>query len=311
MDHDTVYQAASLTKPLFALVVMQLVREKSLELDRPVHEYLALPNADDPRARSITARHLLSHSSGWRNWRNRATDALTCDFDPGSRWSYSGEGYYFLQRIVERVTGTPIAQLMRERLFTPLGMTRSSLVGLESLDPHLATGHGIDGSPRAVFMRPTLLALRARMAERQLPLDAAREEDVHATLQSAQPTLPVLPNYLAPNTASSLLTTTADLARALTWMLGDGRSLAREMVTPQVRRNEALQWGLGLGIESVAGRSVGWQWGDNPGFKNFFALDLDGGTGTVALTNGDRGARVYERVIRQVTGVDHPAFLFV
>jgi CubicO group peptidase (beta-lactamase class C family) len=311
VDQDTVFAAASLTKPVFASVFLALVREGRIELDRPLSKYLELPNPADPRAATLTARHLLSHSSGWRNWRNQLTDTLTCTFDPGTRWLYSGEGYYFLQRIMEQVTGQPMAITLRQRLFGPLGMTRSSVVGLEALEPHQATGHSLDGEPRTPFGRPTLLALRTRLAARGAGLEDAREDDVHAAQRAAEPNLPALPNFLSPNAASSLLTSTADLGRFLTFLLGPGRDVAREMVTPQVRRNEAIQWGLGLGIEQVNGRPVGWQWGDNPGFKNFVVLDLEAGSGLAIFTNGDRGARVYERVVRGVTGVDHPAFLYV
>ena len=311
VDQQTVFQAASLTKPVFAFVFLALVREGRIELDRPVGSYVELPNLADARAKTITARHLLSHSSGWNNWRNQATDTLTCAFDPGSRWLYSGEGYYFLQRIMEAVTSQPMALVLRQRLFEPLGMSRSSVVGLEALDPHLATGHSLDGEPRAPFGRPLLLALRARLAARGESLDLAREADVHAALRAADPNRAPLPNFLSPNAASSLLTTTADLGRFLSHLLGAGREVTDQMLTPVVRRNEGSRWGLGLGSEAVAGRPVGWQWGDNPGFKNFVAVDPQAGSGVAILTNGDRGARVYERVVRQMTGIDHPAFLYV
>ena len=79
-----------------------------LDLDRPVHEYLALPDPGDARARTITTRHLLGHAGGWRNWRFAPSQALVADFAPGSRWSYSGEGYFFLQRVLEARTGLPV-----------------------------------------------------------------------------------------------------------------------------------------------------------------------------------------------------------
>lgn len=311
VDQQTVFQAASLTKPIFAYAFLTLVREGRIDLDRPVHQYLELPNPADPRARAITARHLLSHSSGWNNWRNQASDTLTCAFDPGSRWLYSGEGYYFLQRLMEQVTSQPMAVVLRQRVFDPLGMRHSSVVGLEALDPRLATGHSLDGEPRTPFGRPLLLALRARLAARGESLELAREADVHAALRASDPNRPPLPNFLSPNAASSLLTTTADLGRFLSHLVGAGRDVASQMLTPTIRRNEAIQWGLGLGLEEIGDRPVGWQWGDNPGFKNFLTVDAQAGTGVAILTNGDRGARVYERVLRQVTGIDHPAFLFV
>jgi CubicO group peptidase (beta-lactamase class C family) len=80
---DTVYAAASLTKTVFAWVFLGLVQEGLVSLDRPVRDYLPLPNPDDARSATITARHLLSHTGGWRNWRN-TRPLLTADFKPGS-----------------------------------------------------------------------------------------------------------------------------------------------------------------------------------------------------------------------------------
>src|SRR5215217_7178172 len=124
VEGDTVFEAASLTKQTFAYLVHRLAMDGVLDLDHPVSEYLALPNADDARARTITPRMLLGHAGGWRNWRFNATQTLVSDFDPGTKWSYSGEGYFFLQRVVEARTGQPVARLLRERVFAPLGMTR-------------------------------------------------------------------------------------------------------------------------------------------------------------------------------------------
>ena len=95
MTADTVVEAASLSKPVFAYLVMQLVSEGVIDLDKPMNDYVPLPNQGDARAKVITARHALSHSTGWRNWRNNTTQALTSDFEPGSRFGYSGEGFYF------------------------------------------------------------------------------------------------------------------------------------------------------------------------------------------------------------------------
>lgn len=285
-------------------------------LDRPVGEYLPLPNPDDVRARTITARHLLSHSGGWRNWRNNNTQALTSDFEPGSRWSYSGEGFFFLQRVIEKLTGKSFSLHARERVFQPLGMTRSSMALLAELEPHQAAGHNFRGDVTPPFGRPTLLELRRRMAERGVSLEAATTEDEEQAMKVAEPSLPVLPNFMSPNAAASLLTTASDFGRFLSHLVtarqrgGPAAAIVQQMMSPQIRCNEAIQWGLGVGLEDVNGRRYAWQWGDNPGFKNFFFADPQGQKAMLVFTNGDRGARVYERVIRAVTGEDHPAFLF-
>ena len=87
---------------MFAYLVMLLVQDGTLNLDRPLDAYLGAPYVpDDPRAASITARHVLSHTTGYRNWRFSADQRLSTDFAPGERFQYSGEGYYQLQRVVE------------------------------------------------------------------------------------------------------------------------------------------------------------------------------------------------------------------
>ncbi len=316
VSEDTVYAAASLTKMVFAWTLLGLVREGLLDLDRPVRDYLALPNPDDPRAGAITARRLLSHTGGWRNWRNNATQALTADFEPGARWSYSGEGFFFLQRIVEKLTAKPLPALVRERVLAPLGMRRTSLVALAELEPFQASGHSGRGEPTTPFGRATLLELRRAMAARSLSLEDARVEDAEAAIRAAEPNLPVLPNFLSPNAAASLLTTPADFARFLRHFVtareagGAPAAIVELMMTPHVRCNEAVQWGLGVGLEDIGARRAAWQWGDNPGFKNYVFADPVGKQAMVVFTNGDRGARVYERVIRGITGEDRPGFLW-
>jgi CubicO group peptidase (beta-lactamase class C family) len=212
---DTVYAAASLTKAVFSYVLLGLVNEGLLSLDKPIRDYLPLPNPDDPRAPAITARRLLSHSGGWRNWRNNTTTQLTADFDPGTRWSYSGEGFFFLQRVAEKLTGKSMGILARERVFGPLGMKRSSMAALAELEPWQAAGHNVRGEFTPPFGRPTLLELRRLMAARGLSLEAAKVEDEEQAIKTAEPPLPVLPNFLSPNAAASLLTTAADFGTYL------------------------------------------------------------------------------------------------
>ena len=313
---DTVYAAASLTKAVFSYVFLGLVNEGLLSLDKRVSEYLPLPNPEDARAATITARNLLSHSGGWRNWRNNTTQMLTADFEPGSRWSYSGEGFFFLQRVVEKLTGKSVPHLARERVFEPLGMKRSSMVGLAELEPFQATGHSGRGDVTQPFGRPTLLELRRMMSAKGVSLESAKVEDAEQAIKTAEPTLPVLPNFLSPNAAASLLTTANDFALFLRHLVtarragGAPAAIVDLMMTPQVKCNDAVQWGLGVGLEDLGARRFAWQWGDNPGFKNIFFADPRQMKAMAVFTNGDRGARVYERVIRALTDEDHPAFLW-
>jgi hypothetical protein len=154
------------------------------------------------------------------------------------------------------------------------------------------------------------------MAERGVSLEAAKVEDAEQAIKTAEPTLPVLPNFLSPNAAASMLTSASDFAIFLRHLVtarrrgGPAAAIVEQMMSPQVRCNDAVQWGLGVGLEELGGRRFAWQWGDNPGFKNVFFADPQQEKALVVFTNGDRGARVYERVIRALTGDDHPAFLW-
>ncbi len=155
LTEDSMMYAASFTKVAFAYMVMQLVEEKLLDLDKPVHQFLPKPLpeypaykdlADDPRYQRITARMLLSHTSGFPNLRQFNKDQkLNINFEPGSRYAYSGEGIVLLQLVVEAVTKKPVQELMRDRIFRPLGMTRSSLVWESRFEDNLAVPYNEDG----------------------------------------------------------------------------------------------------------------------------------------------------------------------
>jgi CubicO group peptidase (beta-lactamase class C family) len=148
---DSVMSAASLSKVAFGYLAMQLVDEGVLDLDKPVYQYLPKPLpeypnyadlASDPRYKRITARMLLSHTSGFANWRWFEDDRkLRIHFEPGSRYAYSGEGISLLQLVVETITKTPLEELMQQRVFQPLGMGRTSMVWQERFDSDYANGY--------------------------------------------------------------------------------------------------------------------------------------------------------------------------
>lgn len=135
-DTLTVFEAASLSKPLFAYIVMRLADRQQFDLDRPLAELLEYPRlAHDPRYRHITARMVLSHGTGLPNW---GRDTLTLRFDPGTGYQYSGEGFVYLQRTLERVTGLTLEELATREVFDPLGMTRSSYVWQDRFEGNAA-----------------------------------------------------------------------------------------------------------------------------------------------------------------------------
>src|SRR5215813_2305437 len=143
LQTNTNFYGASLSKAVFAVLVMKLVEEKTIDLDKPLQDYLPKPVyeygkgtswnqdytslKDEPSYRRITARHCLSHSSGLANWRwDEPDQKLHIHFEPGTQYRYSGEGLCYLQFVIEQVTGKLLNQLMQEKIFGPLGMKNSS-----------------------------------------------------------------------------------------------------------------------------------------------------------------------------------------
>jgi CubicO group peptidase (beta-lactamase class C family) len=148
---DSVMYAASFSKVAFAYLAMQLVDDGTLDLDKPVYQYLPKPLpeysnykdlADDPRYKRITARMLLSHTAGFANFRWVEDDRkLRIHFEPGSRFAYSGEGIDLLQVAIETITKKPLDELMRQRVFQPLAMTRTGMVWQDSFASDYANGY--------------------------------------------------------------------------------------------------------------------------------------------------------------------------
>ncbi len=123
---DTVFHAASIGKTLAAYVALKMVGRGQLDLDRPLFKYLQHNSWARPEhwGDQITLRHVLTHTSGLNN--NVAPPDSEVSFEPGTRYSYSGNGIYYLQQVLEAVSGKDIESLMRQEVFVPLGMTRST-----------------------------------------------------------------------------------------------------------------------------------------------------------------------------------------
>lgn len=148
VDENTVFRTASLSKPVFAYLVMKLVDEGLINVNKPLHRYLDRPLyeypdyadlKDDARHKLLTARILLSHQSGFPNWRRiNRNNRLDFKFTPGEMFKYSGEGYRFLQFILEEMTGKGLSRLAMEKVFIPLGMTHTSFVWERRFDGHFA-----------------------------------------------------------------------------------------------------------------------------------------------------------------------------
>ncbi|MEI6668451.1 MAG: serine hydrolase domain-containing protein [Acidobacteriota bacterium] len=154
---QTIMYGASLTKTAFTYVVMQLVDEGRLNLDRSIADLLPrpLPEYDDyhdlvgdVRWRALTLRILLTHTSGFANFRWLEEDGkLRFHSDPGTRYGYSGEGFYIAQLVLEQALGLDVGREMQTRVFDRFGMTRTSMQWRPDFRVNLADGFRIDGTP--------------------------------------------------------------------------------------------------------------------------------------------------------------------
>ncbi len=156
VDAHTVFEAASLTKPLVAFIALQLAEEGLLELDAPLQALCGDYVPGDERAHRITALHVLTHTSGLPNIVSAQTPLRT-HFPPGERFSYGSSAFGWLQRVMEKVTGKPLEVLARERVFAPFDMADSSLQWNERFESNHATGHEMDGE-RVPKRRPATAA---------------------------------------------------------------------------------------------------------------------------------------------------------
>lgn len=277
---DTLFQAASLSKVVGAYIALRLVDQGRLDLDTPLWDYWPSPRTrDNPQARRVTARMVLNHTTGLENWQispsNPAIDdtPLKSRFPAGERYAYSGEGFYLLQRTMEHITGQRLEALAKAEVFVPFDMPDSRYMSDPAIAARNASGHGRDGAARAgrVFgWENTAWTL----------VTSAREYDrfvQHALFRG---------KGLTAASHALMLATSSD---------ADDRDVP-------VPVDPYVSWGLGVGLQTVAGHVRAWHWGDNPGFKAFFMLDLRSGDSVVLFTNSENGLASYKDVLRLFLG---------
>lgn len=139
VDNNTIFEAASMTKTVFAYAVLKLVKERVLSLDTPLYKYYPYDDiSSDERYKLITARMVLDHSTGFPNWREN--NKLTINFTPGSKFGYSGEAFEYLGQVVKHLTGKNTDELIKEYVFNPLSIKNSYLTYTEYVKKHLTDG---------------------------------------------------------------------------------------------------------------------------------------------------------------------------
>ncbi|MEM1082301.1 MAG: serine hydrolase, partial [Pseudomonadota bacterium] len=125
---DTLFEAASITKIVFAFAVNRMAERGEIDLDKPLYEYLPFEDiAHDERYKKITARHALSHQTGFPNWRWQNEDGvLDLKFYPGIKYGYSGEGFEYLGRVAAHIADKPLEQLVLEETQQPMGLVENT-----------------------------------------------------------------------------------------------------------------------------------------------------------------------------------------
>ncbi len=260
---ETVFEAASLSKPVFASIVMQLASREELDLDAPLWETLPYPRlAHDPRARTITPRMVLSHTAGLPNW---GGPRLQLKFDPGTAWSYSGEGYVYLQKVLEKLTGLGLGDLARKEVFEPLGMSRSSYVWRMDYESSAAVGHSWLSEPR----------------------EPRRADNANAAA-SLYTTASDYARFVA------ALLSGRQLSEGTLERMQEPVSHVSEGDSPEAAKH--LWWGLGWGIKKGRRGTVLWHWGDNEIFRCFVLFYPASGDGLVYLTNSENGLSIAKLV---------------
>lgn len=272
---ETLFEAASLTKPLFAYAVMRLVDEGVLNLDTPLVQYLPPDHVETflthPLDKTgfrrdwferVTGRHVLSHSSGLPHG-EPIDPHYPLFFEPGTQFKYSAAGYLLLQRTVEHLTGKPLEQIAREYVFDPLEMTHSSMIWQDDFEAAAAHGHDLIGKPQPF-----------------------RE-------------------YRRAHAAASMYTTAADYARFVAAVLnGEGlqHDAAAAMLTPSIEIDEHNTWSLGFGVQRDGNGNAFWQWGDYGIFRNFAIAYRDAKIGVVYLTNSFNGLSIAGEIVSHAIG---------
>jgi CubicO group peptidase (beta-lactamase class C family) len=278
---ETLFEAASMSKPVFSYTVMKLVDKGNLDLDRPLTEYLKERTLPDQASRSlITARMVLSHTAGFPNWRKGEEERdgpLPVLYKPGSRFSYSGEGIFYLQRVVEQITGEPLAVFAKKTLFEPMGLKRTSYVWTSAIDSVLAAGHAADGT----FLAKT----RYTHANAAFTLYTTPREYATFILELLK-TDRSAPFTISGESVSAMLAHQVTIdARATIGRPGRAKGLE-------------VYWGLGWSINTtVEGDIVHHSGSNRSGFRCFSQFSPGRGSGIVVMTNGVRGDDLWARLI--------------
>lgn len=296
------FYGASLSKPLFAYIVLKLVDKGLLDLDKPLVSYLEKPLPsytfehsyegyqdlkDTEQYKKITARMCLSHTSGFPNWRYLGTYGinmnrkLEIEFQPGTYYSYSGEGIQLLQRVVEEVTKKGLEEIAQEYVFQPFDMSMTSFVWQDRFDTNFAVGH----------------------YKKKKTVTKVKRDQEYA--------------------AGSMETTPEDYTKFIQAMLkreGLTKNIFEQMISPQIEivstqqfgknrwkktdanKDIALSYGLGWGLYKTPHGKVVFKEGHSKGWEHYVALYPDNDLGIIIMTNSSNGESIFKELVEIAMG---------
>jgi len=257
---ETLFQAASLSKPVTAYITLKLVDQGLLGLDTPLHTILPSERfANQDYAKLLTARLVLSHQPGLPNW---GGTPLEFQREPGTRFSYSGEGYVYLRQVLSHLTGLTLEELARREVFTPLNMANSYFLvpgdgSVKIANPHNNAGKALPiGEPysNAASSLHTEASDFAKFMRAIVKGEGLSEASHHAMLM-AQVKTPV----------------------------------KRIGGTDDAPLSDNMGWALGWGTLKRPDHNIVWHWGDNGTYRAFVSIDPEKGDGVVYFANTSLG----------------------
>lgn len=261
--YNTIFNVASLTKPVTAMVALKLISLGKWDLDEPIFHYWTDPDvATDPRSKKLTTRIILSHQTGFPNWRS---SKLGFQFEPGTNYQYSGEGMEYLRKALEKKFGKSLQALAHELIFQPLHMTDTRYVWDNTVDTkRVAIGYDKKGEAYTLVKNTTPNAA----------------DDLLTTVEDYG-------TFLVNVLQGTGLTPT----------------VLKAMQTNQVASTKGKHFGLGFEIYHLANGEIALSHGgsDN-GVQTLFFIFPQTHEGLLLFTNSDTGGTVFERLLNEYLG---------
>ena len=270
IDSNSIYRAASLGKPVFSYLIVRLSQLGIIDLDKPLYSYFDKRIvASDPRSEIITARMVLSHTTGLPNLNVKQKDVMF-SFDPGQAFKYSGHGYIYLQKVVEKISGKTLNQLAEELVFQPLQMSDSSYRWRTDYEKNIATGYRKNGKRYPISKSPSVgySAWSLFTTPKDYSLFVSH----------------IIDTSKYPNSVASLL------------------------LESNVTVADRVQWGLGWGLQDTTPFQSFWHWGSNPGFKHFIVGYAQEKIAVIVMSNSDKAFKITGDVMVKAIGGSYPSY---